>query len=137
MPRITHKTWGESENYSSSTTNINIYSYALPLIDMNLKLFEFSIFTSSCKHSIILWFSFLGHLGGSVGKVSVFGSGHDLVACGSNPALGSVLTAWCLEPASDSASVSVSVSVSAPPPFMLCFSLKNKYYTSPMLKKTV
>ena len=41
---------------------------------------------------------------------------------GSSPASGSVLTAWCLEPASDS----VSPSLSAPPPFMLCLSLSQK-----------
>ena len=40
----------------------------------------------------------------------------------SSPALGSVLTAQSLEPASDS----VSTSLSAPPPLMLCLSLKNK-----------
>ena len=40
----------------------------------------------------------------------------------SSPASGSVLTARSLEPASDS----VSPSLSAPPPLMLCLSLKNK-----------
>ena len=40
----------------------------------------------------------------------------------SSPALGYVLTARRLEPASDS----VSTSLSAPPPIMLCLSLKNK-----------
>ena len=40
----------------------------------------------------------------------------------SSPASGSVLTAQSLEPASDS----VSPSLSAPPPFMLCFCLRNK-----------
>ena len=50
---------------------------------------------------------------------------------GSSPALGSVLTAQSLEPASDS----VSSSLSAPTPLMLCPfpSLKNEY----MLKKNV
>ena len=38
---------------------------------------------------------------------------------GSSPASGSVLTAWSLEPISDS----VSSSLSAPPPLMLCLSL--------------
>ena len=41
---------------------------------------------------------------------------------GSSPVSGSVLTAWSLEPASDS----VSPSLSAPPPFVLCFSLSQK-----------
>ena len=41
----------------------------------------------------------------------------------SSPALGSVLTARSLEPASDS----VSSSLSAPPPLMLSLSLKNKH----------
>ena len=41
---------------------------------------------------------------------------------GSSPALGSVLTAWSLELASDS----VSPSPSAPLPLVLCLSLKNK-----------
>ena len=40
----------------------------------------------------------------------------------SSPALGSVLTAQSLEPASDS----VSPSLSAPPLFMLCLSLSQK-----------
>ena len=40
----------------------------------------------------------------------------------SSPALGSVLTAQSLEPASDS----VSLSLSAPPPLMLCLCLRNK-----------
>ena len=41
---------------------------------------------------------------------------------GSSPASGSVRTAQSLEPASDS----LSPSLSAPPPLMLCLSLKNK-----------
>ena len=40
---------------------------------------------------------------------------------GSNPTLGSVLTAWGLEPALDS----VSHSLFAPPPFVLCVSKIN------------
>ena len=43
---------------------------------------------------------------------------------GLSPAMGSVLTAQSLEPASDS----VSPSLSAPPLLMLCLSLKNKHY---------
>ena len=42
---------------------------------------------------------------------------------GSSPVLGSVLTAWSLEPASDP----VSPSLSAPPLLVLCVSLKNKH----------
>ena len=41
---------------------------------------------------------------------------------GSSPASGSVLTAWSLEPASDS----VSPSLSAPPLLMICLSLSQK-----------
>ena len=44
---------------------------------------------------------------------------------GLNPASGSVLTAWSLEPALDS----VSPSLSVPPPLALCLSLKNKIKT--------
>ena len=40
--------------------------------------------------------------------MSDFSSGHDLAVCGSEPALGSVLTAQSLEPASDSVSPSLS-----------------------------
>ena len=54
----------------------------------------------------------LGHLGGSVGWASNFGSGHDLAVQNSRPMSGSVLTAQSLEPASNS----VSPSLSAPPP---------------------
>ena len=58
--------------------------------------------------------------GGSVGWVSDFSSGHDLVVCGFEPpALGSVLTARSLEPAS----AAVSPSLSAPPRLILCLSL--------------
>ena len=65
-----------------------------------------------------------GFLGGSVGRASDFGSGHELAVVSSNPASGSVLTARSLEPASDS----VSPSLSAPPLLTLCLSLslKNK-----------
>ena len=49
----------------------------------------------------------LGRLGGSVGEVSDFGSGHDLTVRGSSPALGSVLTTQSLEPASESVSPSL------------------------------
>ena len=41
---------------------------------------------------------------------------------GSSPEAGSVLSALRLEPASDS----VSPSLSAPPPLVLCLSIKNK-----------
>lgn len=56
MPRIMHKIWGDREKkiYSNSKTNINIFSYSLPLIDVNLKLFEFNIFPTHFRHSIIL-----------------------------------------------------------------------------------
>ena len=50
---------------------------------------------------------------------------------GSSPVLGSVLTAQSLEPASDS----VSPSLSAPPLFILCLCLKNKYTIKKKLKK--
>ena len=55
-----------------------------------------------------------GHLGGSVGYTSDFSSGHDLAACDSSPASGSVLTTQNLEPALDS----VTPSLSAPPPLI-------------------
>ena len=53
----------------------------------------------------------MGHLGGSVGWVSNFSSGHDLMVHEFEPhigicVLGSVLTSWSLEPASDSVSLS-------------------------------
>ena len=64
----------------------------------------------------------VGRLGGSVGWVADFSSGHDLSVCVFEPASGSVLAAQSLEPASDS----VSTSLSAPPLLALCLSLKNK-----------
>ena len=68
-----------------------------------------------------------GCLGGSVGYVSDFGSGHDLTTCGFEPHCRAVLTAQNPEPASDS----VSPSLSAPPPLELALSLslslKNKH----------
>ena len=63
-----------------------------------------------------------GHLGGSVGYVSDFGSGHDLTVCGFEPASGSVLTAQNLEPASDF----VSFSLCPSPGLSLSLSLKKK-----------
>ena len=53
---------------------------------------------------------------------------------GLSPASGSVLTAWSLEPASDS----VSPALSAPPLLVLCLSLslKNKYALKKKKKKT-
>ena len=54
----------------------------------------------------------LGHLGGSVGEASVFGSGHDLRVLGLSPALGSLFSAQ-----------SVSPSPSALPPHILARSL--------------
>ena len=66
----------------------------------------------------------IGGPGGSVGRASDFGSGHDLAVREFEPPSGSVLTARSLEPASDS----VSPSSSTPLPFMLCLSL------SPSLK---
>ena len=62
----------------------------------------------------------MGLPGGFVGYTSDFGSGHDLmVLLSSSHASGSVLTAWSLEPASDS----VFPSLSAPPPLTLCLCL--------------
>ena len=60
----------------------------------------------------------LGRLGGPLGWVSDFGSGHDLTVGRFQPASGSVLTAQRLEPASDS----VSPSLSDPPMLMLMLS---------------
>ena len=57
-----------------------------------------------------------GHLGGSIGKVSDFGSGHDLTVHGFEPHLG-----LCAD-SSEPALVSVSLSL---PLLNLC-SLKNK-----------
>ena len=60
------------------------------------------------------------HLGGSVGEVSSFGSGHDLMVCGfESPPSDSVLIAQSLEPASDS----VFPSFSAPPLLTICLCL--------------
>ena len=68
----------------------------------------------------------LGPLGGSFSWASDFGSGHMISRfVSSSSALGSVLTAQSLEPASDS----VSPSLSASPPLTFCVSLflKNKW----------
>ena len=48
-------------------------------------------------------------MGGSVGRESDFGSGHDLTVVSSSPASGSVLTAQSLESASDFVSPSLAV----------------------------
>ena len=66
----------------------------------------------------------MGSLGGSAGKVTNFGPGHDLTVREFEPHIGSVLTAGNLEPPSES--VSPSLSLSVPPLPMLCLSLKNK-----------
>ena len=61
--------------------------------------------------------------------------GHDLTVHGFEPELGSVLTAWSLEPAWDSVSVSVSLSA---PPLLACSlspSLKNKYEKQRIFKE--
>ena len=65
----------------------------------------------------------LGRLGGSVGWVTNFGSGHDLTVCEA-PVSGPVLTVQGLELASDS----VSPPLSVPPLLALCLflSVKNK-----------
>ena len=59
----------------------------------------------------------VGHLGGSAGQVSNFGSGHDLTVHGFEPRI--KLCADSLEPALDS----VSPSLSALPPLVVCLSL--------------
>ena len=64
----------------------------------------------------------LGHLGGSVGWASNFGSGHDLAVHGFEPRVGLCADSQSLEPVSDS----VSPSFSAPPLLMLCLCLKSK-----------
>ena len=61
----------------------------------------------------------LGHLGGSVGLASDFGSGHDLTVCEFEPRVGLCADTWSLEPASDP----VSPSLSAPPLLALSLSL--------------
>ena len=65
----------------------------------------------------------MGHLGGSV-LVKRLTSAQVMISrfVSSSPALGSVLTAQSLEPASGS----VSPSLSAPPMLMLCCSLSQK-----------
>ena len=70
-------------------------------------------------HSFHQKLIFLGHLGGSVGWASGFGSGHDLMVCEFEPHVGLCADSSELEPASDS----VSPSLSAPPLLMLCLSL--------------
>ena len=55
-----------------------------------------------------------GHLGGSVGWASDFGSGHDLTIPEFSPSSGSVLTAQILEPASDSVPLSLPLSLPLP-----------------------
>ena len=65
----------------------------------------------------------LGHLGGSVGWTSNFGSGHDLTVCKLEPHIGLCadwLRAWNLLRI---LCVCVCVSLSAPPPLMLSPSL--------------
>ena len=64
----------------------------------------------------------MGRPGGSVGWASDFSSGHDLAVHEFEPESGSVLTAWSLEPASDS----LSPTVSAPPQLTLCVFLSQK-----------
>ena len=73
----------------------------------------------------------LGHLGGSVGWVSNFGSGRDLTVCEFEPHIR--LWADSLEPAL----VSVSSSLSAPPLLALSLSLfhKNKQTLKKIKKK--
>ena len=51
----------------------------------------------------------MGHLGGSVGSASDFGSGHDLMVCGFKPHVR--LYADSTEPAWDSLSLSLSLSL--------------------------
>ena len=59
------------------------------------------------KKDLCIKYSEMEHMGGSVGEVSDFGSGHDIPAHGFEFALGSGLTARSLEPASDSVSASL------------------------------
>ena len=63
-----------------------------------------------------------GRLGGSVGWVSDFSSGHDLAVPEFKPHVGSVLTAQSLQPALNS----VSLSPCPSPTRALSLSLKNK-----------
>ena len=63
-----------------------------------------------------------GRLGGAVGWASDFSQVTISRSVSSSPASGSGLMAQSLEPVSDS----VSPSLSAPPPLMLCLSLKSK-----------
>ena len=65
----------------------------------------------------------VGPLGGSVGRASAFGSGHDLAVCEFEPRVG--LCAVSSEPEA-CFGFCVSLSLSAPPLLMLCLSLKNK-----------
>ena len=60
-----------------------------------------------------------GRLGGSVGWVANFSSGHDLTVREFQPHVGLCADSSSLEPASDS----VSLSLSAPPLLTLCLSL--------------
>ena len=61
----------------------------------------------------------MGHLGGSVGWASDFGSGHDLTVRVFKPRFGLCADSSELEPVLDS----VSPSLSDPSPFMLSFSV--------------
>ena len=80
------------------------------------------IYKLNIKLDLKLKETLLGHLGGSVGLESNFGSGHDLAVREFEPCVGLCVTAQSLEPASDSVSpplcpshahaLSLSVSVS-------------------------
>ena len=61
----------------------------------------------------------LGHLGGSVGRASSFGSGHDLAVREFEPRVG-----LCADGSETGACFGFCVSLSAPPPLMLCLSRK-------------
>ena len=63
--------------------------------------------------------------------MSDFGSGHDIMVCGLEPASGSVLTDWSMEASLDS----VSPSFSVPPLLTLCLCLKNKQTCKEFNKK--
>ena len=67
----------------------------------------------------------MGHLGGSVGRTLTLAQVMISWFMGSSPTSGSVLTAWSLEPASDS--VSPSLSLPLPCSCSVSLYLKNKH----------
>ena len=74
-----------------------------------------------------------GHLDGSVGWASDFGSGHDLMVCEFKP-----LDGLCADSSEPGACFGFCVFLSlSPPPLMLCLSLSQKQINIKKKKETV